>query len=88
VDRPIPFIFVEVGMSLITSYPAWYVLFCLAAGAVYTILLYRKEPLLNDLSVWLRRALVAFRFLTVSALAFLLLGRCCARLAGKWKNRL
>ena len=61
-------------MSLITSYPAWYVLFCLAAGAVYTILLYRKEPLLNDLSVWLRRALVAFRFLTVSALAFLLLG--------------
>ena len=43
-------------------------------GAVYAWLMYRKEPLLNEVSTWTGRVLIASRFLMVTFLAFLLLG--------------
>ncbi len=36
--------------------------------------MYRKEPLLNEVSTWIGRVLIASRFLMVTFLAFLLLG--------------
>jgi len=70
----IPLIFAEVEIALILSTPWWYLLFCILAGAFYAWLMYRKEPLLNDLSKWTGRLIISSRFLMVSLLAFLLLG--------------
>jgi len=69
-----PLIFAEVEIALILSTPWWYLLFCILAGAFYAWLMYRKEPLLNDLSKWTGRLIISTRFLMVSLLAFLLLG--------------
>lgn len=62
------------GFSLVTSYPWWFIVFCLAAGFLYAWLLYRRDGLLKEIPVWLGRTLITCRFLVVSALAFLLLG--------------
>ncbi len=69
-----PLILRNVGISLIISYPWWYITFCLLAGALYAWLMYRKSPLLSEMSVWTARILVLSRFLLVSLLSFLLLG--------------
>jgi len=69
-----PLIFAEVEIALILSTPWWYLLFCILTGAFYAWLMYRKEPLLNDLSKWTGRLIISTRFLMVSLLAFLLLG--------------
>lgn len=65
--------FCAVAFSLVTSYPWWFIVFCLAAGFLYAWLLYRRNGLLPEIPVWLGRVLFLCRFLVVSALAFLLL---------------
>ena len=65
------------GFKIITEYPWWFSFFCLLAGVAYSFVLYRKEKKFSELSVWIIRALVFFRFMTVSILAFLLLSSCC-----------
>jgi hypothetical protein len=60
------------GLSLVTGAPAWIFLLCLAAGFGYAFLLYRKSPL-PEVSQNKVRILFAFRFLLVSAIAFLLM---------------
>lgn len=62
------------NFNLITEQPFWFIIFCLLAGAAYTIILYRKEKLLNEIKPWLKGLLAFFRFFTVTLLAFLLLG--------------
>ncbi|MEP7265282.1 MAG: hypothetical protein ABI772_12325 [Bacteroidota bacterium] len=62
------------NFSIITEYPSWFIIFCLLAGAVYAALLYRKSTIANELTPRLLRLLMAFRFLSVSVLCFLLLG--------------
>jgi len=61
-------------MSIITSYPSWYILFCLLAGAGFTWLLYRNEQLVKEAGTWPGRLLIFSRFLVISLLSFLLLG--------------
>lgn len=58
-------------MSLITEYPIWFVLFCLALGALYAIILYFKDK--HEFSKLLKATMFVLRFLSVSIIAFLLL---------------
>lgn len=60
-------------MNIVFEYPSWFILFCLLAGFTYAFILYRKDKKFSELSVWIIRAMAAFRFLSVSILAFLLL---------------
>ena len=59
------------SFQLTTSASPWFILLCLAAGALYAFLLYRKKPVWSQKLNW---ALAACRFLLVSLLCFLLLG--------------
>ncbi|MGB3948467.1 MAG: hypothetical protein WBM13_10815 [Bacteroidia bacterium] len=60
-------------MKLITEYPIWFSLFCIAAGIAYAGILYYKDKKLNELSIWVIRAMATFRFITITLLSFLLL---------------
>ena len=60
-------------MKLITEYPIWFSLFCITAGIAYAGILYYKDRKLNELSIWLIRAMASFRFLAITLLSFLLL---------------
>lgn len=60
-------------MNIEIPYPIWTVFLCLTLGLVYSFLFYRKEKLFKDTANWQIIAMAAFRFLTVSILAFLLL---------------
>lgn len=59
-------------MSLITEYPAWFVLFCIALGLLYAGILYFKNRK-EEFSLATNRWLAAFRFLSVFIISFLLL---------------
>ena len=61
-------------MNFIFDYPAWFLIFCPLAGAVYAALLYFRDKHLNEIPVWWQRGMAAFRFISVSVLVFLLLG--------------
>ncbi len=61
------------NFSIITKYPLWFILFCLALGGIYAFVLYRKKNKLKDVSATIVRLLATLRFLVVSFLAFLLL---------------
>ena len=62
------------GLSF--QYPAWFILFCIALGALYALLLYYKDNTFSEKTngSQLRQILMAsFRFLGVTVLAILLL---------------
>lgn len=61
--------------DFITSYPKWFFLFCIAAGAVYTTILYGKNKIIDpdNNQKWTLYVLSVFRFLAVTIVAFLLL---------------
>ena len=59
-------------MSLITEYPAWFVIFCIALGLLYAGLLYYKNRN-EEFSLTINRWLAVFRFLAVFIISFLLL---------------
>lgn len=61
------------NFSIITKYPLWFILFCVALGGIYALVLYRKNDKLKEFSVNLIRLIAALRFLTVATLGFLLL---------------
>ncbi|MGI8892543.1 MAG: hypothetical protein ACR2GN_03690 [Bacteroidia bacterium] len=60
-------------MELITELPLWFIIFCLLLGAAYAFILYYRENTFNDASRALTIAMAAFRFLSVSFIAMLLL---------------
>lgn len=60
-------------MNIEIPYPIWTVLLCLILGGVYSFLFYRQEKLFKDAASWQIIAMAAFRFFSVSILAFLLL---------------
>ncbi len=62
------------GISLILSYPWWFLSFCFIAGIFYSWLMYRKSPLLKEVPAWSSKLLIASRFSLISLLCFLLLG--------------
>lgn len=61
------------NFSIITKYPLWFILFCVALGGIYALVLYIKNNKLKEFSVNLIRLIAALRFLTVTTLGFLLL---------------
>jgi hypothetical protein len=59
-------------VNLVTEQPAWFLIFCILLGALFTWLLYRQSKA-SELSRSLLRALMALRFVFITLLAFLLL---------------
>lgn len=59
-------------MKLVTEYPFWFLLFCLATGAAFSLLLYYKDKN-SEFDKPLRYWLMGLRFLSVSLISFLLL---------------
>jgi len=59
-------------VSIVTQYPFWYILACLAAGLLYAMLLYYRERS-NAFPPAFRWGMGISRFLVTSAIAFLLL---------------
>ncbi|NLF43622.1 MAG: hypothetical protein GX587_13080, partial [Bacteroidales bacterium] len=60
------------GIKIIFDYPWWYIILCLLAGAIYSLILYRKNKR-ESLPVWLNALLGAVRFVAVFVISFLLL---------------
>ncbi len=60
-------------MDIITTYPAWFTVFCVLLGGAYAFLLYRFDPRTKDFPSWVRRSLAILRFLLIFIIAFLLL---------------
>lgn len=61
------------NFNIVTSYPWWFIAFCILAGLAYAFILYYRERKLEELPKWLRYTMAFFRFLTVTIIAFLLL---------------
>ncbi len=59
--------------QLITESPLWLSVFCIAAGALFTFLLYRKDTLTTEIRPWLKWLMVSLRFIVITLLSFLLL---------------
>src|ERR1051325_8056097 len=60
-------------IKVITESPAWYIIFCVAAGFFLTWVLYRNDNVFSGIHPWLKRILTGLRFLFITLLAFLLL---------------
>lgn len=62
-----------VAIEITTSYPLWFIPFCLLLGVVYAGIFYYKENKFEGIAVWLKRTMLTLRFLLIALLAFLLL---------------
>lgn len=60
-------------MSIVLSYPAWFLIFCIITGAVYAGILYYKSKKNKGVNSTLTKILAIVRFITVSVICFLLL---------------
>ncbi len=60
-------------ISLVTEYPLWLSLLCIALGALYAYVLYGKNVKYEGLPTWIKYSMTAGRFVVVSLLSFLLL---------------
>lgn len=60
-------------VSLVTEYPIWLIIFCIALGIAAAYFLYNKDSRLKDIDKNRILLLAALRFLTVTFLSFLLL---------------
>ncbi|MBL4669405.1 MAG: hypothetical protein JKY30_09105 [Flavobacteriales bacterium] len=60
-------------INIITEQPLWLSIFCILLGAIYAVVLYRKETKFSETASWLVKLMASFRFLLVAILAFLLL---------------
>ncbi len=59
--------------QLITESPAWLSVFCVLAGALFALLLYRKDKNMGEVKSWLRWLMMSLRFVVITLLSFLLL---------------
>lgn len=60
-------------MQLITQYPLWFTVFCIALGLLYAFVLYRNDRQFEELKRWKIRLMATLRFIVVTIIAFLLL---------------
>ncbi len=60
-------------MSIVLSYPWWFLLFCLAAGAGYAAILYYRSKKNQGINPTLTKVLAIVRFVTVTIICFFLL---------------
>ncbi|MGE0637999.1 MAG: hypothetical protein AB7G44_05635 [Bacteroidia bacterium] len=61
------------GVNIVFEYPAWFLIFCVAAGALVAWFLYRRDKTFESLSPWLIRTMAVLRFIAVTIIAILLL---------------
>ncbi len=63
------------SVQFFTEYPLWFILFCLAAGGLYSFMLYRRghNILFDGNQKQLTWLIAGFRFFAVSIIAFMLL---------------
>ncbi|MFT4660165.1 MAG: hypothetical protein ACI8XB_000423 [Patiriisocius sp.] len=61
-------------MDIITEYPFWWAIFCLAAGILISFILYYKEKKLDAVPSWLKGILAFLRGASIALLSFFLLG--------------
>ncbi len=59
--------------NIVFEYPAWFLIFCILAGALYAGILYYKDNRFHEQGRWLNRGLAAARFLSTFLIALLLL---------------
>lgn len=59
--------------DLILQYDSWYIVLCILAGLLYSFVLYYKQKSIQDANPLLIILLALLRFLTVTAISFLLL---------------
>ena len=59
-------------LSIVIDFPFWFILFCIATGFSYALLLYFRNSH-EDFPRWLNAFMGVIRFVTVSIIAFLLL---------------
>ncbi len=60
-------------MQIVFEYPSWFLFFCIAAGALVSWFLYRRDKTFESLSPWLIRTMAVLRFFAVTIIAILLL---------------
>lgn len=60
-------------ISIVTEYPIWLSILCIALGLLYAFLLYGKKVKYEGLPIWIRYSITTTRFLVVTTLSFLLL---------------
>jgi len=60
-------------ISLVTEYPIWLSVLCVALGAFYALVLYGKSMKYEGLSAWIKYTMTTCRFVVVTVLSFLLL---------------
>ncbi len=60
------------NFNFIIDYPWWFILLCIAVGAIVAAILYYKNRS-DDFQPWLVKLLAGFRFVTITVLCFLLL---------------
>jgi hypothetical protein len=59
-------------LGIVTGYPLGFIVFCLLLGAAFAFLLYFRTRK-DDIPQWMLTGMTAFRFLSISLIAFLLL---------------
>ncbi len=70
-------------MSIITEYPLWLSIFCLAVGFAAAWILYNKSTDLDEAPSWVRKMLFVVRLVAVSIVALLLLSPLVERKVAK-----
>ncbi|MFM7176011.1 MAG: carboxypeptidase-like regulatory domain-containing protein [Bacteroidota bacterium] len=60
-------------LEIITEAPGWLIVFCVAAGAIASWVLYRRDTTFTGEAKWIRLLMACFRFCTVTILCLLLL---------------
>jgi hypothetical protein len=71
--------------QIVIGYPTWFVLLCIFAGIIASMLLYFRNRH-NEFPAWLRRLLGITRFLTVALAAFLLLSPLLRLISRQYEN--
>jgi hypothetical protein len=61
------------GFKFISEAPSWLIIICLLAGFLYSWLLYRRDQTFDQVSPFWIRAMMFFRFLSVTVISILLL---------------
>jgi hypothetical protein len=61
-------------VEIFFQYPAWFIVFCLLAGAGYAVGMYLRDRKTAEFAPWLVRTLAVLRGLAVFLIALLLIG--------------
>jgi len=60
-------------LEVLTQYPSWFIILCVASGLIFSSALYVKDKLTADLHISIKILVAILRFLAITVLAFFLL---------------